>query len=243
MRAAFLPLTLLAFASPALPSPALAATPAAAPPAAGPPAAGPPAAGPPAAGPPPTGVAPAPRPRLSPYAYRVGAPDPAAADGPASRPETRWYGWQILIPGIISHMFAATGSFSFVLPVLIPGLTGSIFSAPIVHWAHGHTARGFASLGIQLGGTGLATGLWVAGLESRHARFFIPGSVLGLSAMATGLALDAALLARDTVGPGIREARREALPFSLAPLVPVPVDQRSGRHEAAPVGLTAAGVF
>lgn len=199
---------------------------------------------PPGAAPYPPGAVPYPYPPGAvPYPYGA-APYPYPPPGwPVPRPEIRWYGWQILIPGIISHVLTGTGALTGLLPVLIPGLAGSVFSAPIVHWSHGHGLRGLASLGIQFGATGLATGLWVVGIASESGGGIISGTAGGILIMGLALGLDAGLLGKEPVEPERPSARGGRPSFALAPLVPLRVDLRSGARPPTPAGLAVAGVF
>jgi hypothetical protein len=84
-------------------------------------------------------------------------------------PQKHWYGWQTLIGLSISHSLAgvgtallASGSEGFGVALIVVGSTGHAFTGPIVHWAHGHVARGFASLGITLGVPSSIIGIVIA---------------------------------------------------------------------------------
>ena len=73
-----------------------------------------------------------------------------------------WYGWQTLILdaasvaslGIGAVLYARQGSREDLAPqvLLWSGFAGSLLGAPIVHWAHTDTGRGFASLGMRFSG-------------------------------------------------------------------------------------------
>lgn len=107
------------------------------------------------------------------------------ASAPAER---RWYGWQILIPDLAGSLLSGIGAFvpgTGGAALLITGSTVAFFGGPIVHWAHGHVGRGFASMfGLRLG-LPLAGGLVGFGL----------GSLGGSAGAALGLGLGASLLA------------------------------------------------
>jgi hypothetical protein len=65
---------------------------------------------------------------------------------PIVRYESHWYGWQTLLAdaGSIGLGFASK---EVAVGALAYGLV-----PPIIHWSHGNVGRGFASLGIRLGG-------------------------------------------------------------------------------------------
>jgi hypothetical protein len=79
----------------------------------------------------------------------------------ARTPELRkWYGWQVIVMDASSAVACAT-------LVLCPlGVLGYAFGAPIVHWAHGHSKRGWLSVSLRLGlpAAGLVTGLLFGGI-------------------------------------------------------------------------------
>ena len=128
-----------------------------------PPAATAPQAGPssvpeaPSAAPPPVSAAPQPYLYPSPYSpspyWRYPYPDAPAA------PTTRyWYGWQTLLVmggatvlSLVSPVDSGRAA-SVTVPLALGGFT---LGGPIVHWANGNIARGFISLGMNVGGAAL----------------------------------------------------------------------------------------
>jgi len=151
-----------------------------------------------------------------------------------------WYGWQSLIgvsasltTGLASSIFGVSGMV-FSWPA---GLGGTVFSGPIVHWAHGRVGRGFAVLAMNIGGAGL--GLAVGGLPVACAieecdGFYLTYGIVGSYVGATiGAVIDIALLSKYKAPPRPIATR----PSVLDSVVPV-VDLRAGR---AVFGL--GGVF
>lgn len=94
-------------------------------------------------------------------------PNPPPSDpplGPERMEKKRvWYGEQTLIADGISAGLCAT-----IFGVII-GAPGLLLGAPIVHWVHGNTGIGFASLGMRAGlaGGGLGIGAAIgAGIDA-----------------------------------------------------------------------------
>jgi hypothetical protein len=157
---------------------------------------------------------------------------------PPVEPSRRWYGWQTLIVdgvSIVTAVAASTPPSQVLLGMPIGG-AGVLFGGPIVHWAHGHVGKGFASLGILFAGSlvggaigvavGCASGFAVRcseGLSWRMAGFLVGFPVGAL----VGSAFDVALLAyekRDSLSrPAPRagsflpviDARRDRLVLGL----------------------------
>jgi hypothetical protein len=80
---------------------------------------------------------------------------------PPPKPKTQWYGWQTMIGlgvgnGIL--LFGANWS-NGVLPVMLTGAATHVLTAPIVHFARGHHAKGALSLGLNLGLPALMGGI------------------------------------------------------------------------------------
>jgi hypothetical protein len=116
----------------------------------------------------------------------------------------RWYGGYTLMADGISLGAAIAGAISEGSggePFLWIAGGGYLLGAPIVHLAHGNPGRAAASLGLRVGlplaffGTGLIIEDCPKGDFCGLASFVI-GVPLG---MAAAIALDASLLARDTV--------------------------------------------
>lgn len=151
-------------------------------------------------------------------------------------PREVWYGWQALIVhGMSASMLAVTPAGDgagaiFTAPTAIGGL---VFASPIVHWSHGHVARGFASLGLQLGGYlvgalaggAVAVGAVGGGNDSGLA-FYIGALFGGPVGATTAFAIDVAVLAYDPLTE--KAAADMAKGWGLPKLVPV-VDVRKDR--------------
>jgi hypothetical protein len=138
--------------------------------------------------------------------------------------ERRWYGWQILIPDLAGSLLSGIGAFvpgAGGSALLITGSTVAFFGGPIVHWAHGHVGRGFASMfGLRLG-LPLAGGLVGFGLGSLGGSAgALLGFGLGTSVLAlTGIIVDIAALAYDEPATSAAAARahRPARTWAVAP--------------------------
>ncbi|MFO0562910.1 MAG: hypothetical protein U0269_33125 [Polyangiales bacterium] len=162
------------------------------------------------------------------------APSRTSAINPASF-ERRWYGWQILIPDLAGGLLTSIGGIvggTGGLALSITGSTVAFFGGPIVHWAHGHVGRGFASmfglrLGLPVAGALLGLGIgYGAGNPSL-------GTALGASVGAlTGLIVDIAVLAYDEPAVNVRVSR--SAPRIAPYAVVAPYDSQRG---AALVGL------
>lgn len=151
---------------------------------------------------------------------------PMRVDPGLPPPEPRWvlpqrqfYGWQFLLmdavalglaAGAIPATDAAEGG------LLAAAFTLGAFSGPIVHWAHGHGGRGFGSLGIRVGLTGVmmliglpidairATSISGSGFGISVSSRPLDGGamgVLGTIGFLTASIVDAAALAFDTIPP------------------------------------------
>lgn len=120
-----------------------------------------------------------------------------------------WYGWQILVAygvslGVLLLSPLERGdAASVTVPI---GVTGLAFSGPIVHWAHSQWAKGFASLGLNLGGTvvgGLLGGTLFcvsggcSGNDFEGLGVLIGASVGGCVGALTGMIIDVAALAYE----------------------------------------------
>ena len=83
-------------------------------------------------------------------------------------------------------------------------------AGPIVHWSHGHAAKGFASLGVRLGvpigsalvagllGTGIARVAGADALEAEDAGL-VAGLITFLVSWPAAMVVDAAVLAKEPV--------------------------------------------
>jgi len=146
----------------------------------------------------------------------VYAPVPSAqvyAPAKPEQPQTTWYGWQTLLAD-----GAAAGLVG--LAILSPDGNGAnvlgtasfvtyLVGGPIIHWAHGHGAKGWGSLGLRvglpLGGTlaGFLVGKAVCG-DSNGDFIDCPvvyGALGLLGGMVAAPVVDATIVAREPVTP------------------------------------------
>jgi hypothetical protein len=145
----------------------------------------------------------------------------ATPPAPASAGETAggWYGWQTLIADGASVAVTALGAASQIAPVGFMGVGGYLLGAPSVHVAHGNPGRAVGSLLLR-------AGLPVLGFAAGAAAFHQPdsqacagreecwnfsglaeGLALGLAGIATSVALDAAVFARESAPSAIDSDR------------------------------------
>lgn len=147
-------------------------------------------------------------PPATPPAGQGWAPLPWRTPPPVVTEQRSWYGWQTLIVdgvSIVTAVAASTPPSRALVGVPIGG-AGVLFGGPIVHWAHGHVGKGFASLGILFAaslvgggigvGVGCATGFAVRcseGVVWRMAGFLVGFPVGAL----VGSAFDVAFLSYE----------------------------------------------
>jgi hypothetical protein len=148
-----------------------------------------------------------PPPAPPPVAYAPQGQPPMVLQNPGEPRMVRvksWYGWQtLLVDGAAIAMgFAFTSSDSSGVRA-IPGLT-YLFGPPIVHWIHGHGAKGAGDLGIRFGLPLVAGGLGAlagaaAGKDSGGTYTgALVGLVVGVLAGYIGaITIDAAILANE----------------------------------------------
>lgn len=163
----------------------------------------------------------------------VAAPLPSATTGPLyalpppQPPREVWYGWQTLIAAGASMtvglvpIFFGEGVALYTYPV---GIGGSVFSGPIVHWAHGRVGRGFAVLGMNLGFTGLGLGLSIpiaCAVEKCDGFYFTYGMLSSYVGAAIGVALDVALLSTYTPPPPSAFTKPPSVLASMVPILDV----------------------
>jgi hypothetical protein len=111
--------------------------------------------------------------------------------------------------------------------ILVTGVGAFALGTPIVHFAHGHTGKGVASLAIRGGSAGaLALG------ASNRGGTVSPLLLLGFFGLIAAIPIDAAVFAREDVPP--EQAARTSLSFRLAPTLAPAV----GAY-----GLSVAGGF
>ncbi|WP_437778200.1 hypothetical protein [Sorangium sp. So ce1097] len=111
----------------------------------------------------------------------VWRPVPTAPPASAQRaPKPVWYGWQ--------HLLVLGGSLVLV-PVavsletqelLLMSFKGLVLGGPIIHWAHGNVGKGFASLGLNIGGTLVGGLIGVASAGEAHEDAWVTPAVVGL---------------------------------------------------------------
>ena len=203
-----------------------------------PPPAPPPGAGPYAPYPPgpnspyPPGPYPQPPPNGA-WGRGYAAPLPGWSTEAPTQKVKRWYGWQTLIGVVTSDLVTVVGQGT---PISYVGVAGHVLTGPIVHWAHGHIGKGFASLGLNVGlpvGGGL-TGLMAgAGSGYETLGYVAIGAVVGYI---VAPALDIAIFSTEPVEapPGPVKGARAILPSSVT-VMPMMGQDR--------VGLSVMGLF
>lgn len=171
-----------------------------------------------------------------------------------ARPTRRWYGWQILLPGILSDFLGLIGVFTFQ-PLLVIGVGGHGITGPIVHFAHGQPGKAGASFLLEAVLPLAAVGSTI--LSSNVCRGdCVASAVIGVISIPVtvigGMVVDAVALAHEDITLREATSRRPGGPaFSLAPLLVTPLraDQgmtsfwRKGWGREAPIGLSVVGRF
>jgi hypothetical protein len=187
--------------------------------------------------PPPYGYAPpvvpvgAPAPRYPDYVYIPGTLDSWAES--STKPKRVWYGWQTLLvfggSTVVGLSTIIGGGVSDNAGVSLVGGSiggaGYVFGGPIVHWARGNTARGFASLGLNFGATAVGGGLGVAigcgagGCGGGFGGFAIfLGLMFGGSAgLLTAMIVDVSALSYDTKAPEASSASKRFPGWTILP--------------------------
>jgi hypothetical protein len=111
-------------------------------------------------------------------------PPPEDIEIVAPRVATSFYGWQILIFGEAGALASAA---AITLPdeplqsapstaAFVLGAPTYVVAGPIVHWTHGHFAKGLASFG---GNVALPLLAGAIGAAAAHDRGFVHGAALG----------------------------------------------------------------
>lgn len=160
-----------------------------------------------------TGVAPEPQPVLAPppppppgwapppppprwYPHR----DEVTQQAPVET--TRWYGWQTLAADGAALLLLGTAvDATSEGPLILSGVT-YLFAAPVIHAVHGRSGAAFGSLALRMGApiAGAAIGASQCnGGEGEELRCIEPVVFGAMAGIAAAIALDAALLARETV--------------------------------------------
>lgn len=188
---------------------------------------------PPSYAPPPYGYAPpfapvrAPAPRYPDYVYIPGTWD--SSTSLSTTPKRVWYGWQTLLvfggatvvglSTLLGGGVSGNGGVTLIGGSI--GFAGYVFGGPIVHWAHGNTARGFASLGLNFGGTAVGGGLGAAvgsSLEGSQGFGIFLGLMFGGSAgLLAAMIVDVTALSYESKVPEASSARNKAPRWTLVP--------------------------
>jgi hypothetical protein len=163
---------------------------------------------------------------------------------PPEERRRQWYGWQTLISDGASIFLLATAAGiandasneETAESLVYGGLAGYYLGAPIIHWAHGHVGKGFASLGIRAGGTVLMLFAISSCFDGPCDSGAGVLAFVGVAAMIAAIPIDAAVLAREDapMQPASLRQRRLLTDIRLAPLVDA--ERRSG-------GLSLMGNF
>jgi hypothetical protein len=105
----------------------------------------------------------------------------------------------------------------------VMGVVGHVFIGPIVHWAHGHSGKGFASLGINVGapfagallGMGIGAGFQAAVDDDSDVGWgALGGIVVGTCVgWVTATVLDTTLLSTEQVDAPSLEAQIAVVPM------------------------------
>ncbi|TKD12731.1 hypothetical protein [Polyangium fumosum] len=145
----------------------------------------------------------------------------------------RWYGWQTLIGVVAGDLVSVVGMGT---PITYVGIAGHVLTGPIVHWAHGHVGKGFASLGLNVGlplGGGLLGLMAGAGTGYEAIGYVAIGALVGYVAAP---ALDMAVFSTETVEAPQESVKgaRAILPSSVT-VVPMMGQDR--------MGLSVMGLF
>lgn len=144
------------------------------------------------------------------------SPEPRSP-APENQPDPRWYGWQLFVVDAASlatgAALAATLDFAPDEQPSHLGLTAASWyglgavAAPAVHYAHGNTDSGFASLSLRLlvpPAVGLVGALSNCGRDRAPVECEVNGFGGGTLAGLAGVAvLDAAVLARERPRPAL----------------------------------------
>jgi hypothetical protein len=136
---------------------------------------------------------------------------------PTSTQRRAWYGWQNLLvyASVTTAGVAATlgGGFGDSSALFIGGLaaggTGILLGGPIIHWAHGHTGKGFAVLGLNVGATLVSAGLGVSlacaaggcGSSSQGIGFILGSSFGGAAGLIAAMIVDVSVLSYEEAAP------------------------------------------
>jgi hypothetical protein len=113
--------------------------------------------------------------------------------------EQYWYGWETLTVDAVSAALLVASASTGLEELGAVGGVGYFFGGPIVHWSHGHVAKGFGSLALRVAAT-VVLGLGAAVcVSSRSEDNTVPCgvAVLGVIAVPAAVTVDAAVFAYD----------------------------------------------
>ena len=143
----------------------------------------------------------------------------------------RWYGWQTLLADATAALVGIGGYLGqrdVDVPMVVAGGVYAL-GAPVVHWAHGNTGRGFGSLGLRLllpvGGALLAL-VATSGQPCGHDCGLGDAAVGAVVGMAAASAIDASALAWEDAGARASDPEPRAEPGD--PEVFLALDVRRG---------------
>jgi hypothetical protein len=141
-----------------------------------------------------------------------------------------WYGWQTLLADAGTLTLAIVAASSANAPLGVVSYGSYIFSPPIIHWVHGKTGIGFASLGMRVVGPVVTTliGYAIDASSSRTSELQgAAGAALGLLVgyVAT-VVVDAAVFAYDAPAPRAQSSAR-GRPFVVVPTLGASADRAS----------------
>jgi hypothetical protein len=144
------------------------------------------------------------------------------APAPAPAPETPgyWYGWQVLaVDAACLGVAAMVGDSNDELAGNIAGL-GLFLGSAVVHLGHGRPGAAVGSVGLRGGGVFMGMIVGVAMSDCDHSEdggmcSFGPAVLGGGIGFLTGVAIDAAFLAREEGTPAA--TRDPALGFAVTP--------------------------
>ena len=163
---------------------------------------------------------------------RVDHDDGEGADAEAPEPQTHWYGWQTLATDGAAVTLFIAGASADSGAVAVLGVGTYVLGGPVVHWTHDGGWRGWASLGIRVGGpvlVGLGGFALGSGCEGEDAEVCpaVGAALFGSLGLVSAIIVDAAVLGYEEVKPSDDE-------ISWTPTVDV------GRSQAR---LGVAGTF
>ncbi|MBK7585538.1 MAG: hypothetical protein IPI67_35805 [Myxococcales bacterium] len=142
------------------------------------------------------------RPAYPQVMWRPPAQPPWEYSSAPIKPKRRWYGGQTLIAdgASLGAIFAGGAAESSELAVF--GLLGMFFAAPIVHAAHGHAGKPFASLGLRVGLPIVGGFVGCAADDSDGMFGCLGGAAAGMFlGLVAASVLDASVIAYEDVPP------------------------------------------